>query len=72
MGLFFEAHLYFVALGRSRQTGSGLQSQGPWVFLLIPTIRKGLCAFNWAPAKSGLRLLTKICSGFGPEPLRSN
>jgi hypothetical protein len=51
MGLFFEVRFDFVALGRSRETGSGLQSQSPWVFLLIPTLRKGLCAFNWAPAE---------------------
>ena len=38
MGLFFELSFDFVALGRSREIGSGLQSQGPWVFLLIPTI----------------------------------
>ena len=59
MGLFFEVHLDFVALGRSREIGSGLQSQGPWVFLLIPTIRKGLCAFNW-------RLLS-LASVFSPR-----
>ena len=72
MGLFFEVRFDFVALGRSREIGSGLQSQSPWVFLLIPTIKKGLCAFNWAPAKFGLRLLTKICSGIKLESLRSN
>ena len=72
MGLFFEVHLDFVALGRSREIGLGLQSQSPWVFLLIPTIKKGLCALNWASASFGLRLLTKICSGFELEPLRSN
>jgi hypothetical protein len=72
MGLFFEVLLDFVALGRSRGIGSGLQSQSPWVFLLIPTIKKGLCAFNWAPAEYGLRLLTKICSSIELESLRSN
>src|SRR4030095_10498037 len=40
MGLFFEVRFDFVALGRSREIGCGLQSQGPWVFLLIPTIMK--------------------------------
>jgi len=72
MGLFFEVRFDFVALGRSREIGCGLQSQSPWVFLLIPTIMKGLCAFNWAPAEFGLRLLTKICSGIEPGSLRSN
>jgi len=72
MGLFFEVHLDFVALGRSRDIGSGLQSQSPGVFLLIPTLMKGLCAFNRAPAGFGLRHLTKIRSGFELESLRSN
>ena len=40
MGLFFEVRFDFVALGRSREIGSGLQSQSPWVFLLIPTIKE--------------------------------
>ena len=60
MGLFFEVTFDFVALGRSREIGSGLQSQSPGVFLLIPTTMKGLRAFNWAPAEFGLHLLTKI------------
>src|SRR5262245_26689148 len=51
--------------------GSGLQYQSPWVFLLIPTIKRRALRL-WAPAEFGLRLLTKICSGVTLEPLRSN
>jgi hypothetical protein len=36
MGLFFEVRFDFVALGRSREIGCGLQSQSPWVFLVDP------------------------------------
>ena len=72
MGLFFEVQLAFVALGRSREIGSGLQSQSPWVFLLIPTIKKGLCAFNWASARFASVFSPRFCSGFEVEPLRNN
>jgi hypothetical protein len=73
MGLFFEVRFVFVALGRSREIGSRLQSQSPWVFLLIPTIMKGLCApLNGRPLSLASVFSPGFCSGIELESLRSN
>jgi len=73
MGLFFEVRFDFVAPGRSREIGRGLQVSKPLGFLVDPNDNeRALRLINGAPAEFGLCLLTKICSGVKLESLRSN
>ena len=73
MGLFFEVRFDFVAPGRSREIGRGLQVSKPLGFLVDPNDNeRALRLINGAPAEFGLCLLTKICSGIKLESLRSN